>query len=132
MIETEYKEAMVKQKTEYINTCKCDNCGQIIWKEYGDKFTELYPPFNKLKQVSFYHVTIGHHDWGNDSCDSIDHLDICPNCICDLFKEYIKRSENGVNTEYIDIEHKNRHSLLLEEVNDELHNRKLFRLGGLI
>ncbi len=115
MIEKEYKTAMVKEKTEYIITCKCDECGKIISKDYGNKFNELYPPISALKQVSFYNVTVGHYDWGNDSCDSICYYDICPNCIDKVYKEYIERSEKGCNTEYIKIEHKNKYSLPFEE-----------------
>lgn len=115
MIKTEYKTAMVEEKTEYIITRKCDKCGKIISKNYGDKFYKLYPPWNKMKQARFYEVTTGHHDWGNDSCDSIWHYDICPDCIDEMYKEYIKRSEKGGNTEYIEIEHKDERSLPLEE-----------------
>ena len=115
MIKTEYKTAMVKEKTAYIITRKCDKCKKIISKNYGDKFNELYPPWNKMKQASFYEVTTGHHDWGNDSCDSIWHYDICPDCIDEIYKKYIERSEFGVNTEYIEIRHKDERSLPLEE-----------------
>lgn len=115
MVETEYKTAMVEEKTEYIITCKCDKCKKVISKVYGKEFNKLYPPLNALKRVSFYEVTTGHHDWGNDSCDSICYDDICPDCIGKIYKEYIEHSEDGVNTEYIKIEHKNEYSLPFEE-----------------
>lgn len=62
MIETIYKTAMVKQKTEYINTCKCDRCGKVIFKHYGDKFEELSNNVGRDTRVSYYHVTSGHND----------------------------------------------------------------------
>lgn len=114
MIETKYKTAMVKQKTEYINTCKCDRCGKVIYKHYGDKFVELAKNvgINGInRRVSFYQVTTGHNDWGNDSVDSITHMDICPSCLVNEYSDYVDRSSKGINSEYINIEHLNTYSL---------------------
>lgn len=49
----------------------------------------------------YFEVTTGHHDWGNDSCDSIEHKDICPDCIGKVSLDYLT-SASG--TQYIEIE----------------------------
>lgn len=102
---------MVKQKTEYISTCKCDRCGKVIFKHYGDEFKELANNVGRDVRVSYYHVMTGHHDWGNDSEDSIDYMDICPFCLVNVYSDYVDRASKGYNTEYIDIEHENTYSL---------------------
>lgn len=114
MIETKYKTAMVKQKTEYIRTCKCDRCGKVIFKHYGDEFEELAKNIRRDTRVSYYHVTTGHNDWGNDSGDSIDHKDICPSCLVNEYSDYVDIASKGINSEYIEIEHKNTYSLDIE------------------
>lgn len=111
MIETKYKTAMVEQKTEYIITCKCDRCGKVIFKHYGDEFKELANRVGRDTRVSYYHVTSGHNDWGNDSVDSIVYADVCPSCLVDEYSDYVDRSSKGINSEYINIEHLNTYSL---------------------
>lgn len=112
MIETKYKTAMVEQKTEYINTCKCDRCGKVSYKHYGKEFELLKRNVRKTtERVSYYHVTTGHNDWGNDSIDSIDHMDICPSCLVNEYSDYVDRASKGYNTEYINIEHESTFSL---------------------
>ena len=111
MIKTEYKTAMVKQKTEYIITCKCDRCGKVIFKHYGDEFKELAKNVGRDCRVIYYRVTTGHNDWGNDSGDSIIVTDICPSCLANEYSDYVDRASKGINSEYIEIEHKNTYSL---------------------
>lgn len=54
-------------------------------------------------------VMTGHHDWGNDSVDSVQHKDACSGlCLDRLFKEYVIKSskdDGAFNTEYIEIYH---------------------------
>ena len=72
---------------------KCDICKKEIAN---------YNPTEIEKEKSrFFRVTTGHHDWGIDSCDSIEYYDICTNCIQDFVKEYIKKVDG---TDYIHIE----------------------------
>lgn len=120
MIETKYKTAMVKQKTEHIITCKCDRCGKVIFKHYGKEFELLKRNVRKTtERVSYYHVTAGHHDWGNDSVDSITHMDICPSCLVNEYSDYVDRASKGFNTEYINIEHECTYSLDISEEGEE-------------
>lgn len=61
------------------------------------------------KEITGHHwqVTTGHNDWGSDSCESIEHYDVCsPLCLwSSILNDYIDRSNNSTNTEYISIEH---------------------------
>ena len=68
---------------------KCDICG---------KFIEAV--LNRNKNTYFY-VTTGHLDWGNDSIDSIEKQDVCPDCIHDFVSNYLRDCNS---TEYIEIE----------------------------
>lgn len=54
----------------------------------------------------YWEVITGHHDWGDDSWESIQQFDVCSaNCLIDKFNEYIKVSEkNNFNTQYFEVE----------------------------
>ena len=50
---------------------------------------------------NYYEVTKGHHDWGNDSIESVSELDICSDeCLQKEFKTYL---ESSYDTKYIDV-----------------------------
>lgn len=80
-------ETVTKEARKVVGV-KCDVCGKVI-------------PVNQRDNSKYYRVTTGHNEWGNDSCDSIEHADICPNCICNFVTEYL---QNGNDSSYIDIE----------------------------
>lgn len=83
----------VVYKTKRIETgVKCDICGKFI------EATEKWYPGDPTK---YYEVSTGHHDWGNDSWESIEHKDICPDCIDKFVIEYL---ETGSGTAHIEIE----------------------------
>ena len=55
----------------------------------------------------FWKVTTGHHDWGNDSHESIEEFDACSTlCLSEMFNDYENRSEGEYNTEYIEVNHR--------------------------
>lgn len=90
MIKTRY-EIKTYTKTEKVMVSEkryCDICGEEI-------------------TGSYYEIMTGHHDWGNDSCDSIEHKDACSvKCLNDIFSQYCERAGKGRdNTEYIEIDH---------------------------
>ena len=110
--EYEYKEKQVTQKEVYIETLRCDRCKKVIYKKYGDKFddSESLSPKQFLeykKPVSYYVVTTGHNDWGNDSCESVDRKVVCPKCLTEEYSEYVNNINNANiwNTMYMNIEH---------------------------
>lgn len=70
----------------------CDICSTFI--QATDKWSSK-------DTTKYFEVTTGHHDWGNDSCESIKYYDICPDCINKFVADYIK---NASGTVYIEIE----------------------------
>lgn len=102
-----YEELLIKviDRRKAKESCYCNRCKKLIYKRSCIESEEL--PKNKL-WTHYWEVTIGHNDWGNDSCDSIEHFDICsPDCLNKELQLYIQRSDgnNHHNTEYIEIEH---------------------------
>lgn len=89
---------------------KCDVCESII-----DSPKMMNPQDWMRKEYTYYRVTTGHHDWGNDSCESIEHQDICPNCVTKFVSDYL--TNNDYQSAYIDIETK--HTYYNEESNEE-------------
>jgi len=68
---------------EYI---RCDSCNKKI-----------------IDREKYFEVMTGHHDWGNDSCDSIEHLDICDECLNKFVGDYFKETKKSY-TAYINVE----------------------------
>ena len=77
--------------TKEVTGVKCDICGKVI--PVG-KY-----PFDEHK---YYDVMTGHRDWGNDSCESIEHRDICPDCLVGFVADYFK--DNEYSSAYMEIE----------------------------
>lgn len=98
------KIAMVEQKTNYIRYIYCDRCKKLLYKRYCDGFEQLEKQ-EKLEETDYYHVFMGHNDWGNDSCESYEYKDFCIDCIKEEFNEYIERSKENSNTEFFEINH---------------------------
>ena len=107
--EFEYKETQVTQKEVYIETLRCDRCKKVIYKKYGDKFDDNNRSFlsDYRKPVSYYVVTTGHNDWGNDSCESVDTKVVCPKCLTEEYSNYVSliNEANIWNTMYMNIQH---------------------------
>ena len=84
----------------------CDVCG----KEFNYK-----PRYDKVKIAVYYQITTGHHDWGNDSCDSIEHTDACSDECLSRFTQGWLKDEDVIrsDTAYIDI-NKHRHTYVEE------------------
>lgn len=104
MINEVFEEKPTIQKVKIGETLICDRCKSVIYKHtptdkpYGDNRTF----------VDWFSVRTGHYDWGSDSCDSVEHKDICPDCFSAVCADYLKRSHDTSdkeNTEYIEIEH---------------------------
>lgn len=87
----EVKEVVYKKK-RMITGVGCDICGKLI------------PPYEKWthnEDSLYFDVMTGHHDWGNDSCESIEHRDICPDCIDKFVSDYLRDCSD---TGYLEIE----------------------------
>lgn len=78
----------IVQKKRMVTGIKCDICGKVV-------------PIKKDNDSRYFRVVTGHNDWGNDSCDSVESKDICPECIADFTSKYL---QNVQGTEYINID----------------------------
>ncbi len=99
----QYKSTMVEQKVPYITELCCDNCGKLIRQIVHDDFKDIRE-YLQNTPIEWYSVITGHHDWGNDSIDSINKEDICIDCIDEIFTKFKERA-SGNTTEYININH---------------------------
>ena len=101
----------IKQKvlrTEDVTIKKfCDVCGEEI-KAYEsvqgwNRCDSRGRPYRTVKYLS---VTTGHHDWGNDSIDSVETHDICSTeCLAKFMQEfYSKFNKFKLSTDYIHID----------------------------
>lgn len=88
-------EEVVTRRRLKVTGIKCDSCGKEI----------PALPLNRGGN-KYYYVTTGHHDWGNDSCESVVYHDICPDCINKFTADYLR---SGSTTAYIEIETKYAH-----------------------
>lgn len=79
---------------------KCDVCGRVI-----DSPTKENRYHRMDDDHKYYSVTTGHNDWGNDSCESIEHYDVCPDCINKFVAEYLG-DKKGYRSAYIEIQTK--------------------------
>ena len=85
---SEATETVIKIKRN-VTGIKCDVCGKII-------------PVDKPSKSMYFEVSSGHNDWGNDSCESRETQDICPNCITKFTTEYLRDADG--TSRYIEIE----------------------------
>lgn len=92
ILSKETKEVVtVKHVVRTLEGIKCDRCGRTIpTKQFRDP------------ESRYFEVTTGHNDWGNDSCESIEHYDICPECIPLFVESYL--ATDGHGSAYLNIE----------------------------
>ena len=65
------EERTVKRKIKVGEKITCDSCGKVIYEYQEGKESNFKTP------LSYYSLTTGHHDWGNDSIESIHQMDLC-------------------------------------------------------
>ena len=94
------EERSVVQKTKIYEVATCDVCKRQIYKSDSRSYQ------NNKYRIGFWKLTTGHHDWGNDSCDSIETFMLCSKeCAAAMFTVYINDSDGDANTMYFEIEH---------------------------
>ena len=90
----------VTEKRPVSEEIYCDRCGRLIFRR------NIKEPEKNRPQVELLELTTGHHDWGNDSCESIDHKTLCSReCALLEFSDYLDRSLGHLNSEYFEIAH---------------------------
>lgn len=99
MIKKNYKTKMVETDIVESTEIICDECNAVIahFTEDGKVYKSYFD--------DYFDVTTGHHDWGNDSVESIEERNICPQCLDKLYSEYKKLCLGRYNTRYIEINH---------------------------
>lgn len=88
--EYETKTHTVTEKVLVKEARYCDVCGKEI-----------------ANNVSYWHLTTHHNDWGNDSIESYEYCDVCSkDCMRKKFEEYLEDSgdERYLNTMCFDAE----------------------------
>lgn len=106
MVKTDYEEMTVRKKIAVCKTTICDGCKKILCRVYGEEYKANDSPWRDYTQnVEYFEVTTGHHDWGNDSCESIEHHTYCRECFAKPISAYLARTKIGIDTEYIEVEH---------------------------
>lgn len=100
MIKRHEKVRQVVQKDLICSSGYCDGCGKRL-------FTTFHKPnsYNIYERVDVYKITTGHHDWGNDSIDSIEEKLFCKDCFMKEVDKYKQQTIGRNNTRYIEIEH---------------------------
>lgn len=90
---------VITKKVRKINAVQCDVCKNSIIPSslVGVNYNE------HRRKTQYFKVMTGHHDWGNDSCESIEYHHICPDCITKYVKDYLGKA---LGSEYIEIETK--------------------------
>ena len=74
----------------------CDECGKEYAKNLASRKVE--------GRLVYYDVTLGHHDWGNDSCDSIKNKQYCcADCLRKAFNKWVEENEDS-ETAYFEIQ----------------------------
>lgn len=78
--------------TRTMTGVECDVCHKII------------PVRTRCRQDNegrYFEVTTGHRDWGLESPESIETLDICPECVGKYISDYLKGCSD---TGYVNVE----------------------------
>lgn len=83
----------------------CDKCGKALEYRCNSLAKELVNISKEHMKVEYYEVTTGHHDWGNDSIDSVEHYDYCPTCVLQAMDEYYETTNGRDTTQYLEINH---------------------------
>lgn len=85
----------------------CDMCGKEFNYEEG---------LTKVKRAYYYQILTGHHDWGNDSCDSMQYTDACcDECLLRFIQNWLQDKDViRSHTAYIEI-NKQKHTYIDED-----------------
>ncbi len=92
MIKTKTKLITIQREEESIVSVYCDNCNKSL-----ELINESYANCKKDSKVlnRYVKLTASHHDWGNDSVDSIKTYQFCSIKCC---LEWIIAHEKELNT----------------------------------
>lgn len=75
--------------TRTVTGVECDVCEKVIPASWHDENSK------------YFEVTTGHHDWGSESIESRETIDVCPECLLKYISDYFK---NASTTAYLEVE----------------------------
>ena len=106
------------RKVHIMDDIYCDICKKRIGKLNGKNYKQ-----EQLFEQHYFRVVTGHHDWGNDSCDSLQAFDLCSEiCLCDYFdNQYLNDCKNS-NTQYLNIEQVNKSTTIPDDIAEKIAN----------
>ena len=90
IILSENSEQVVYKTKRIEKGIECDICG---------KFIEATDKWNRNDITKYFEVCTGHHDWGNDSWESVKNRDVCPDCIEKFVINYLKNCSGTAHIE---------------------------------
>ena len=95
--------------TKTVVGIECDVCNKVIpTKQYYEDASK------------YYEITTGHHDWGAESIESREAVDVCPECVAKYISDYLKdASTTGyleLRTEY---SYPEKHSTVVDKMPKE-------------
>ena len=90
------KKMLVEQEIKKTIGYVCDVCEKDI------KINEV-SAWDNSNIYKGFEVKVGHHDWGNDSVESIEYRHICEECLTKDVENYFKDKENWTTTKYYEI-----------------------------
>ena len=98
MIKTEYKKVVKEVEEKDFEICKCDICNSAIYDTSKDNKSSS-------NQDTYYHTKTYHHEWGNDSIDSIEIKDICSDkCLLDYINNFYLNCKKSKISQELEIE----------------------------
>ena len=98
------KRGIVSYEKEVVTkeTCECDICKKIIYEKTFNTTDGLYD--YTWHTDGGYEAIRGHHEWGNDSSDSVEILHLCSdNCLGAVVLDYIEKYTRDYKSGYLDL-----------------------------
>ena len=99
MLDVKTEKKLVEQEVIVSGFCSCDICGKVIYEYFGN---------NRSRHDEYWTLITGHNDWGNDSCESVESLDLCSKeCCIKALENYLDEYSGSRNTGYFELRHEN-------------------------
>ena len=94
-----YNHMKVEVSKDVLDSMTCDVCGKRFMENHST--TRFFCGSNRNEEIFYYNVISGHHEWGHDSVDSIEHHEVCSTECLRNFEE--KYWEDTYDSAYLEI-----------------------------
>lgn len=78
-----------KRETRKLTSVVCDECGKEIKSDHR----------HRVESAEYIRVHTWHNDWGNDSCESHKHMDLCKECAAKFVADYVMNASGSMELE---------------------------------